>query len=59
MCDRDKANCVIYGIDGTECHLGSPALSENIIASPATNKLKMWLAEGKSGDGMCFSRDYD
>lgn len=47
MCNRDKANCVIYGVDGTDCHLGSPARSENIIASPAPNELKMWMAEGK------------
>ena len=47
VCLRDKTNCLIYGISGSDCYLGSPARSENVISGPASQDLKMFMSKGK------------
>ena len=46
VCLRDKTNCMIYGIDGSDCYLGSPTRSENVISGPASQDLKMFMSKG-------------
>ena len=38
---------MIYGISGSDCYLGSPTRSENVISGPASQDLKMFMSKGE------------